>query len=250
MLWRTAGAAVTGPAHLIGGHDCQDRFRILTDGPRLIAVVADGAGTVIHASEGAAIAAETLIDALRKPVFEDRSCLSEQALRPFIESSIAIARQKALEAAKNLATTIDEFHSTIVGIVADHSGGSIFHIGDGAAAVIDISESVVISPPENGQFANEAFFYTEEDWLDHLRLTPFGAPDRVMLATDGAACFAFEDGYGRLSKGFFDPLSLVLSSTENRDDFLTQLLMRADAVSASDDDKTLVWAVLQREQRS
>jgi hypothetical protein len=67
------------------------------------------------------------------------------------------------------------------------------------------------------------------------------------LATDGAACFAFEDGYENVSMGFFGPLSTILNSMEDRDDLLTRLLMREDAAAASDDDKTLVWAALQRE---
>jgi len=245
MLWRTAGATVTGSSHIADGSEGQDRFHIATCGNRLVAVVADGAGSARYASEGATIAIGTLTEAFSEAILRKDCPLDECSLRALVAKSILAARSEASEAAKRIGATLAEFNSTIMGILTDASGGLLFHIGDGAAAVVDIAGCAVISPPENGQFTSETFFYTEEEWLEHLRMTAFVAPSSVLLATDGAACFAFDDGYQRLCGKFFEPLGRALKVASNGDDFLTGLLTRDDAVTASDDDKTLVWATLE-----
>lgn len=242
--WRKAGATVTGSSHLADGLDCQDRFAIQAYSDRLIAVVADGAGSAPRGADGATIAVETLASEFKRALLA-KDALNEGWLRSLVVRAIEEARVRVMETATRFGVSSEEFHSTILGVLADPEGGVLFHIGDGAAAVVEKAGRTIISRPENGRFPNETFFYTEDDWQLNLRITPFLEPSRILLASDGAACFAFDDGYERLSEAFFAPLCRALEEAPNGDMFLGQLLARSDAVTASDDDKTIVWAAIE-----
>ena len=80
------------------------------------------------------------------------------------------------------------------------------HLGDGLAGIVHAADwpAALLSQPQNGEFANETFFVTEDDWRAHLRFME--APGLrvggvVALLTDGAMPFVIgQDQVGLRSR--------------------------------------------------
>ena len=107
----------------------------------------------------------------------------------------------------------DDFSCTLVGCVASADGGCFFHIGDGFAIYQGAAGDSVLSRPENGEYADETFFVTDEDWQDHLRFTPVPRPERgsvIGLMSDGTAPFAVNRERSAFFRPFIDPIAAFL----------------------------------------
>ncbi len=260
-LWRITGAAVTGQGHIIHQQPCQDAWHAHADGDWLIAAVADGAGSASMGREGAAHIVHALGSFLRKclATATDNSGYDNEEFADYwaaqIKAAIAVARNQLNDGRlhKELRTgtvknaNIHDFHSTIVGAVCNAKHGLIFHLGDGFAAADNgnWSPANTVSKPENGEYANETFFYTQTDWLDHLRFTELTErPESLWLMTDGAASFAADGHNTGLDEKFAEPVHRYLSDHPDpvlRTRALEQTLS-ADATNhITHDDKTLLW---------
>ena len=133
--------------------------------------------------------------------------------------------------------------------MVSQSGGWFLHIGDGAAVALEGSSHTVVasSSPENGEYAEETYFYTEERWREHLRFQaiPAGA-ELIALMSDGTMSFALAGSAERIEEGFFVPVTRYLSDPAvDRavgEEALANLLRSPGACSITRDDKTLVWA--------
>jgi hypothetical protein len=144
--------------------------------------------------------------------------------------------------------SMGDFHATLIGVIAGPSGGLFFHIGDGAACATDVEtfSPSILSQPENGEYANETFFFTQPDWQQHIRLTPFGRQfDLLALMSDGVTPFALASETAGPHKPFFDPLSRYLRShTREEGESALAATLEKDAIRRiTGDDKTLVWAL-------
>ena len=245
--WQTAGAAVRGSAHAEAGRPCQDAFAASTAGPWLVAAVCDGAGSARHADVGATVGAGAVVEALTVALSAGGPD-GPTAMQPAtIRAAIEAAREAvgaALHARLGLRpATLDAAHATLVGVAATASGGLLFHVGDGLGAAVTAAGTVV-SPPENGTYANETFFFTEPDWAPHLRLTPFDGPvETLLLMSDGAAALATAPG-GRLLDGFVRPITSYLGTVprEVGEAALRDTLAHERTDALTDDDKTVFWA--------
>ena len=132
-------------------------------------------------------------------------------------------------------------------MVASQNGGTFFHIGDGAGAATNFNNfgHYITSPPENGEYANETYFFSQLDWKEHLRLTPFGSDyDLILLMTDGVTPFAMGAGATSPHPPFWRPVCNFLASHSSVDGevALSNVLEREEIRKITDDDKTLVWA--------
>lgn len=264
--WKVVAAAIAGPAHRRLGALCQDAFAfaILDDRDLLIAAIADGAGSAPCGGEGARICTRALVRALTRVAQGGSAGATaaatdlpawEGAIRDGIGVARAMVRMRMEAAGRAHAAggmRMQDYHATLLGAVAGPEGGVLFHIGDGAAAVAAGPaeadwDGPVTSPPENGEYANETCFFTEEDWQDHLRLTPFRDGRMIVLMTDGVTPFAMLPGCTGLEPRFMGPVSRHLATAEPgaaaRALANTLDAERARAISA--DDKTLLWAVRQ-----
>ncbi len=234
-------ASVRGAYHTSKNLPCQDYFCHLTRGSKLVAVVADGAGSAKYGKIGAKIVCETLCDMLIGAQFQD--------MRRKVSEALETARQKLIlhrfNALKSEEGLID-FAATVVGAVCHQNKGLFFHIGDGAAvALLKENGGAVISRPENGVFSCETYFYTMDDWQDSLRFTPFEKAKSLMLMTDGVTGFAFKDGLEYLEQKFVTPIDAFLRLEKNRGRALRALnntLSTPTAHRLNPDDKTLLWA--------
>lgn len=248
LAWIVTAASVRGPEHAGKGRPRQDACAWRSEGGRLVAVVADGAGSAPLSREGARLCSAAVVDALfasTLPVLEDE----EEPVREAIEAAIATARALIAERIEvQLGGSTRDYAATVVGVWAEGESGCLFHIGDGAAAATrakDLGRSVV-SPPENGSFAEETFFFTDRAWRARLRITPFKDCDLVVLASDGAGSFTFAPRWQGLEAEFVAPLARHLErrSPAAARRTLARVLHAPGAQAINGDDKTLILARL------
>lgn len=241
---KTAAASVVGPLHANKNLPCQDFYKICSRGKNFVAVVSDGAGSAKYGKTGARIVCETLVDMLKNVAWAD--------VRTAVASAIASARKKLtfhrLNKSKSEAG-LNDFAATVVGMVYRGRQGCFFHIGDGAALAYhdeDIA-SFVASPPENGSFSCETFFYTQDCWAKNLRFTPLEKINTVFLMTDGVTNFSFSEDYRKIEKGFILPIDNFLKEEKNKqkaERALSNTLNTQQARKLNSDDKTLLWVKL------
>ncbi|RYD81573.1 MAG: protein phosphatase 2C domain-containing protein [Verrucomicrobiaceae bacterium] len=245
-----AGAAVQGPGHLRAGTPCDDRFAWHSSLGRVCAVVADGAGSAKLGRVGA----ESVSSILVRNVLEttNETPLTIEGVRAAVRAGVFCAR-RAL-ATSHPQARLSDFHATVVGAVWDSDTCILFHIGDGVGAVIanDRSslaeaatwEDALVSEPENGDSADQTYFFTMDPI--RLRLKQVQNPLAVVLMTDGAASLCYTHQSAKLEGGFFSPIASYLARTNDLEKLASQLpgVMRSDQANiTSDDDKCIIIAI-------
>ena len=256
VKWKVAGASVTGFSHQADGTVCQDAHAIATTQTGwLVGVVSDGAGSARFSDASAQLLSKEvvshIITHLNKLEGSEATKIDENTVKIWIEEAVEGVRKQLGTLSREVAPppTLDDFHATMLGVVAGAEAGVFFHVGDGAACATSMKDDAtvgIISGPENGEYANETYFVTQDDWRDHLRLTSFDSRyDLVTLMTDGVTPFALAKGQLELFPPFIDPLSKFLEE-HNREDgerAIATILSRDTIRSITGDDKTLVWAL-------
>ena len=251
-MWRVFSASAAGKRNLDQGVPGQDASHCVVTDDVLVAIVCDGAGSVPEGRTGADFIAHALADQLSSTLHADRSLPEVQAdssacLEATIRFAIETVRGRLAELAASRQLTLHDFSCTLVGCVALPGGGSLFHIGDGFAIQQVAAGDSVLSRPENGEFADETFFVTDENWNEHLRFTPLLAPERgcvIGLMSDGTVPFAVNRARSGFFRPFIDPIAAFLRQTTapNGNEALQNLLESPRACEISPDDKTLLLA--------
>ncbi|MFZ1963528.1 MAG: PP2C family serine/threonine-protein phosphatase [Roseiarcus sp.] len=253
VKWKVAGASVAGFSHQTDGTPCQDAHAITTSPSGwLIAAVSDGAGSAPRSAEGSRLFSDEVVaqltTRLREIDLSELHCPDENTVRTWIEDAVESVRTRLAEIATASNGSLGEFHATLLGVVAGPKAGVFFHVGDGAACATNLDDSSrsVVSKPENGEYANETYFVTQDDWRDHLRLTSFNSQyNLIALMSDGVTPFALATGSVAPFPPFFEPLSKFLAEHSRRhaEQAITTLLERDAIRPITGDDKTLVWAI-------
>lgn len=238
---RVFGASVVGDAHVRNGLPCQDAFRAVVDDRVAVIAVADGLGSASRSDLGAATAAEAAAERAFALARRDPLEAAHEGM---------IAARDALDALANAsACDVSDLASTLIVAVASRRI-AIAHIGDGAAVGLCGDEPYVLSPPANGEYANIVDPLTSGDWTDNVRtVLCTDAIDAIGLFTDGCqhAAVRRDNGHVIAHAGFFRPLfSFARSGVDEGEgcDALADLLGGKKMGEHSDDDKTLVLAVL------
>src|SRR5690606_31341033 len=138
-------------------------------------------------------------------------------------------------------------HATLLGVVAGPEGGFFFQIGDGLGAAIQEQRwaPCLLALPENGEFAEETFFFTQDSWRKHLRLTAIPAEyNQIILVTDGAYSFTYKPSAQGLDEAFVGPVCRYLDHQPAAVARLAleQTLNHPNAQRLSGDDQTILWA--------
>ncbi len=249
--WKIIGASVAGFSHQAEATPCQDfhTVSLLTNG-WLVGAVSDGAGSAPRSAEGAKAICEGVVSQIATHIsqFSDDkdACLEQTTVRSWVTDGVEFVRTKLTKIGTN--DSIADFHATLVGVIAGPNGGLFFHIGDGAACATDTENfsSSILSFPENGEYANETFFFTQKNWHEHLRLTPFDQKfNLIVLMSDGVTPFALAHGMSGPHAPFFSPLSryLVAHTREEGEAALAATLEKDAIRHITGDDKTLLWAL-------
>ena len=241
---KVVSATIQGPLHCNKNLPCQDYCRHATKGKNFVAVVSDGAGSAKFGKIGAKIVCNTMIDLLSNASFAN--------IKQAVCHAVEIARAKVLRHRLNKTHCpkgMMDFSATLVGVVYYQNQGVVFHIGDGAALAIceENFADFIASPPSNGNFSCETFFYTQDNWLENLRFTPFENADAVFLMSDGLTNFSFSADFRNIEKNFILPIHNFLNAEKSKEKArraLANTLNNAQARRLNSDDKTLLWARL------
>lgn len=214
-----------------------------------MAAVSDGAGSASRSADGSKRVCELTVYQICSEVSRFGSgaskTLDAETVRSWAASAIELTHSSLSKESPD--GSLLPFNATLVGVVAGPDGGCFFHLGDGAAFATDVAQysPCVMSLPENGENANDTYFFTESNWRDHLRVTVFPREHNlVALMTDGVTPFAL----GPRSEGphvpFFAPVSKFLQArtTVEGERALAATLSKDEIRRITGDDKTLVWA--------
>lgn len=235
---KVVAASVAGCLHKIKKLPCQDFYKYVSAG-NLVAVVSDGAGSAKYGKVGAKVLCDTLCDLLKNAKFAK--------IEDAVVNAIKVVRQKLC--CHRFNKTKDEkglavFAATLVGVVYYQNKGVFFHIGDGAAVALGKDKTFAASRPENGVFACETFFFTQQAWRENLRFTRFERAASILLMSDGLTSFAFQPDYLDIEHKFIIPIDDFLreeKSLVKAKKALSNTLNVPRAQKLNPDDKTLVW---------
>jgi len=251
-IWNVYGAKVQGPSHVQTNTPCQDAFYtgVSQDGQWVSMVVSDGAGSAARAEEGSQLVAQVLSEKLLDIAALLNTRVPGGWINDFVIQQVIDVRELLRKKAGK--DDIRDFHCTLVAALVGPSGGFLIHIGDGSllsgTATPDTIEKNVLnitinhqSKPENGEYANETFFITEKDWIKHLRISPIGKTDWIMLATDGGCALTLQNESVPHISNLKDIFQHLLKlSEESRSSAIQAWLETDGAKKLSNDDKTLV----------
>lgn len=248
------GASVIGPLHIQDGLSCQDAclYEVVSDDFGIIAV-ADGLGSVPMSDLGARLSVEAAVSAAKSLLCDtskDGPDISEIPMK-----MMRAARESLEETALREGFRLGDMATTLITVL--FRGDSIYtaQIGDGAVVARVDGSLVLLSGPLNSEYANEVTPITCNDWQASI----FSAEARsgaecVAVFTDGCqrpALLKTAEGYGPFEK-FFHPVFSYAAEVEDiakGGQELGEFLSSEKISEYSEDDKTLVLAVLQGRQQ-
>ena len=245
-VWKAAGVSVRGFSHIDSGVPCQDAHAVQIFEHGFVAAVADGAGSARYSERGASLFVDKLVYASNIPYLLET--MDEQSIAIEVKDCIYRCREQLLleisESDEELA--LADFAATLMVAVSNGESGFFFHIGDGAAAAFPKAypENAIISKPENGQYANETYFVTMNEWEQHLRVSSFcDNEDTFLLMSDGVTPMAMTKGNHSLFEPFISPVNSFLekSNRTNGEAVLVDTLSSEQVKKITGDDKTFVW---------
>lgn len=253
VKWKVASVSIAGFSHQTEGTPCQDAHTVtITPSGSLVAVLSDGAGSAARSAEGSRLLSDEVVANIVARLSEieptKAARLEESVVRRWVEDAVESIRARLATLAASNGDSLRDFHATLLGVVAGADSGVFFHVGDGAGCATNLQDVSVgiVSGPENGEYASETYFVTQDDWRDHLRLTSFTSKhDVIALMSDGVTPFALTQGASAPFPPFFDPLSKFLAehSREDGEQAIATILERDAIRKITGDDKTLVWAL-------
>jgi len=250
VSWRFVAASVIGTDHVRAGTVCQDvaRVRLVAreDGERLVAAVADGAGSARHADVGARLACEAAVALLAS----DPLTVGDPTLGPRI---VAAAQAAIDHAASETGTSPRDHACTLLGAAIMPSRAVFVQIGDGAIVIAEPGSSTLgwVFWPDKGEHANETSFVTGARAAEELEVAwREGVIDEVALFTDGLERLALDFGARLAFPSFFGPMFGAVRALPAGDDAelaaaegeLSGFLGSARVNERTSDDKTLVLA--------
>ena len=207
----TASACVPGRSHQRAGLPCQDRAdgRANPDGSLASIVLCDGAGSCLHSDLGAQLLTDWFPLWLEQapPEFWGWSA---SELATHISAEIGQHLQALASERKcpvgDLSST---FLAAAVRRLPDALEFRLIHLGDGIAAAIGADARVVISAPDNGEFANETVFTTSSRVGESLRVISGHLPlgSGFVLMSDGTGASLYLKARQALAPGVPEMLS-------------------------------------------
>jgi Protein phosphatase 2C len=244
--WRLLSATATGSRHSALGLGSDDAIGSLQfDDGSWIVVIADGAGSARHASEGSDIAVKHGTQFLSNHfarTLEPNGDSFSSALRDCAFQT----RNAILEKATESGTPIEEFATTFIAICATPHVLAVLQIGDGGVVIRQGAEPLsLVFTPSHGEYINETFFLTSPGFLEHTSIITVPAPDvdRIAAFTDGVAFLGINMKQNRPHISFFDPLFEFAKSDDADSAQLKSFLESEQVCKRTDDDKTLFIAI-------
>ncbi len=219
--YKVAGTAVAGKSHISNGIPCQDKTAFCRSADSLVISLADGAGSCSHSEIGAEISTKVCVDFLSKN-FDTLLLMDEKSTANEINEIIQI---KLNEASKEKGVDINQLSSTLLFVGVKKDSFIAGHIGDGLIGHLEKSHMGILSYPENGDFANQTYFTTNKNVLDHFRIYKGVVEngDAFILMSDGTCESLFNKKEKILSKGT-NKLISWLSNESNTESTIVDIL--------------------------
>lgn len=206
-----------------------------------ILAVSDGAGSAAYSNIGSQLIVRRFC---RSFAYRDipASLLEFDVI---VRSLVKKIRRQLLRLSRmyNLSAKLEDFHSTLLFVAIFGDRCFVAHLGDGACMIFDQNRDIMsISLPENGEYANQTHFITEDNWMKHLRCREIpGNVHSCLIMSDGVTPLALKNDTN--FPQFTTPLLNFLKTSEPTE--ATQSLsetLRSDTVmKISSDDKSLAW---------
>jgi hypothetical protein len=184
-MFRVYHYQVRGLAHQRTGTPCQDRTAYVARNGVQVLCLADGAGSAAKAEFGAQYVVDTGCAHLADP-YRDLFAQSNEQIK---DELLARLLDRLDEGSKSLGCAVRDLASTFLAVVVSRDEFIAIHLGDGVIGAEVDGELVVISSPDNGEFANETVFVTSKDASKSLRLVrgaSLGVTGFIVMS-DGAA---------------------------------------------------------------
>jgi hypothetical protein len=251
--WRCVSASVRGTSHKTSGSECQDRNACVEttseDGPVLIALVSDGAGSAKRSGDGAGMICETIREQSQQ-FFSDQGTLDQINIR-LIANWVEMFRNEIILLADSDGVADREFACTLLGAIIGKSRAAFFQIGDGAIvySLMQGGPYSLVFWPERGEYENTTYFATESTFFEQLQFTLVeGNVAELALLSDGlqrlALDYSKKDAHQPFFRGFFPSVQLAAEAEVTQ--LTEQLAVYLDSARVNqrtDDDKTLLLAV-------
>jgi hypothetical protein len=247
VTWRYVDGYAVGTSHLESNIPCQDRCEVgvLGDGRFVVAVLADGAGSAPCAERGAEVTCAALMDAITNELegAHDLARVNDDVVR----SWYAAARAQLAGEADRHDHELRDYAATALVCVAGDDATICVQLGDGGIVVRPPGDPFVPALwPENGEYANQTYFVTDDDALERVSIARFGRVDDVVVFSDGISRLALDHASRSAHGPFFEPLTRTVRESERSRVQLSAELdayLASDAINArTDDDKALCIA--------
>ena len=242
--WRCVAASVQGTSHAKTGVPCQDAYNLVLDEDTLLVAVADGAGSAPHSKIGASAAVSAAVDNL---LWGDPDEHTGHRLYRAFEA----AYNAVLAEADRLDCDVRELASTLILVLATPTEVWAQQVGDGAVVVRCMDGTLItLTTPRNGEYPNETTFLTSWDTDEEPQqvMIPYSS-NCVAIFTDGLQPIALNLANGEPHAPFFEPLLQFASEMmdlSSGTELLEKFLSSPRVAQRTDDDLTLVLAVLQK----
>jgi hypothetical protein len=183
MPWLAAAAAVDGRSHLETGTPCQDAVALRLEGDRLVAALADGAGSAARAEHGSRRAVEVAIELLADwPTLPETGEDLDDAVGEFLGRVRGAVEELAAEQGGELR----EYSSTLLAVAADPGGLVAVQLGDGFLVDRRSEEDYgLVFEPQHGEYVNQTYFLTQEGFGRQARACRRPPAEFLALSSDG-----------------------------------------------------------------
>ena len=254
--WQVDAASVPGRKRVPGtpdGSTGQDRhaWQITPQGC-LIAAVADGCGSSILGSAGADIAVKAFLNTSLVRISNSPE-MTSQELADTVRDSLLAAAGTVRKYAAASDRKYRDYHTTLLGIIANHNGAAMTRIGDGGIVVRRRPDAGLppawetALPPQQGEYANSTWYITQDNPEHRLDVKTYcpGSVDAVAMFTDGLQNLCLVRETEQPFTGFFDRFTrwqTQPASSLERYQELRRFLTSRRVQDRTDDDCTLLLA--------
>lgn len=250
-----------GTSHQKQGIGCQDYGNYCSFGDVIVGAVADGAGSAKHSDVGSKLAIETVLKYLgkiseylqkRKRCWQkiSQELSQTEAENLFTKTVNKVTAELGKQAAKE-DYSVNDLACTLLVFVATPDWIAAMQIGDGFIVIrSQESEYQLLFQPDKGEFANETTFITSTNALKEMQVKVITEKQEFICAsTDGLEKVAIRLSDWEPFSPFFKPLEEYLHESVNpkEDKYLTEFLNSERLNSRTDDDKTLLLCLFNKE---
>jgi serine/threonine protein phosphatase PrpC len=247
MSWIVGSAKTIGKSHLASGTVCQDSVEAQLDskGNNYVLALSDGAGSSKNSEIGSGLFTKRVCATLNEALSRFNQ-LTDNDLDKIVIEIIEAVRNELL----NLGD-ISDYHATALIAVGSTNQVRIYHIGDGSVLVGEKTGRnkylLHRSNPENGEFANETFFFTLNSWKEKLRIITVRNPVFCILCSDGVDPFLWDPSSGS-RQGFIKPVLkkiIEAGGSSDANKILKEIIEDPRTDSVTNDDKSIAIAISQ-----